>query len=183
MFVLANGDAYMKWHGARQVSVNRASKAWFIIKKVQLLSPFHKHIQQSTFRCKPSPHHDPRSLSQWVKLCKYSDGCMKRFATNRKTCRHICALSCSFNRVSSPVLTCSPADPRSVRRLRSSAPAIHWAHTDQSAACCCTTGPTDCRAALRSSPCFADIQKNILGRGVSHCSSRFRISQSNQQAV
>lgn len=65
----------------------------------------------------------------------------------------------------SVVLTCSPADPRSAHKLRSSASAIRWARTDQSAACYCTTDPTDCRAALRSSPCSADKHKIILGRG------------------
>lgn len=74
-------------------------------------------------------------------------------------------------------LTCSPADPRSARRPRSSAPAIHWARTDQSAACCCTTGPTGCRAALWSSPCSADTQRHISGCRVSRCTNRFRTSE------
>lgn len=55
-------------------------------------------------------------------------------------------------------LTCSPADPRSVRRRRSSAPATRWARTARSAACCRTTAPTGCRAALRSPACSADVE-------------------------
>lgn len=56
-------------------------------------------------------------------------------------------------------LTCSPADPRSVRRLHSWVPAIRWGRTVRSAACCRTTDPTGCNAALRSSWCSAVTQK------------------------
>lgn len=62
------------------------------------------------------------------------------------------------------VLTCSPADPRSVHTLHSLAPATHWARTGQSVACYCTTGPIGCRAVVWSSPCSADIRNSIFRR-------------------